>query len=247
MYEVEEQPERWLLDEEDMPESTLHDQVIDLLKLILLAWVARESRSALVARNFACRWDPADARVGVDPDIALIEPAPPSADDLGQLRSWEPGHHPPRVAVEVVSPSTADKDYHEAPARYARLGARELWVFDPKREGPADTGGPFVLQVWRLDDGQMRRVYAGAGPAPSDELAAWLVVTDGGTRLRLADDRDGTRLWPTTAEEQARYAEEQARRAEEQARRAEEQARRAEAAEHEIEVLRRMLAERRGD
>lgn len=40
-YDVDEAPERWLLDEDDMPESTLHDQVLDLLKLILLAWVAR--------------------------------------------------------------------------------------------------------------------------------------------------------------------------------------------------------------
>jgi Uma2 family endonuclease len=239
-YDVDEQPERWLLDEEDLPESTLHDQIIDLLKVILLAWVARQPQSALVARNFACRWDPADARVGVDPDIALIAPAPPSADDLGQLRVWEPGHHPPRVAVEVVSPSTADKDYHDAPARYARLGARELWVFDPKREGSADTGGPFVLQIWRFEEGQMRRTYAGAGPARSDELAAWLVVTDGGTRLRIAEDREGTRVWPTAAEELAR-------RADEQASRADEQASRADAAEREIESLRRMIAERRGD
>lgn len=236
IYDVDERPERWLLDEDDMPESTLHDQVIDLLKLILLAWATRTGRSALVARNFACRSDPADARVGTDPDLALIEPAPPQAGDLASLRLWEPGHLPPRVGVEVVSPSTADKDYHEAPVRYARLGARELWVFDPKREGPTDTGGPFLLQVWRLEAGQMRRTYAGPGPAPTGELGAWLLVTDDGTRLRIADDSEGTRLWPTEAEAQRELAAAQSELAERQTERAE-------AAELELEALRKTLAE----
>jgi Uma2 family endonuclease len=236
-YDVEEPQTRWLLDEEDTPESTLHDQVLDLLKLILLAWVARARRPALVARNFACRWDPSDARVGVDPDLVLVEPAPPGAGKLAQLRIWEPGHTPPRVGVEVVSPSSTEKDYHEAPARYGCLGVSELWVFDPSCEGPSDTGGPFVLQIWRRHGDEMRRVYAGAGPVRTEELDAWLVVTDDGTRLRLAEDAVGTRLWPTQAEEEAQ-------RANEQAQRAEEQAKRADAAEREIEALRRALAER---
>jgi Uma2 family endonuclease len=224
-YEVEEPAARWLLDEDDMPESTLQDQVLDLLKLVLLAWVQRTARSALVARNFACRWDPEDARVGVDPDLAIIEPTPPGADNLASLRIWEPGHAPPRVGVEVVSMSSGEKDYLDAPARYARLGTSELWVFDPTQEGPDTTGGPFVLQVWRRAGTTMSRVYAGPGPARSEELGAWLVVTDEGMRLRVADDPGGARLWLTEAEEQTLRAEEQAR---------------------EIEALRKALAERNG-
>jgi Uma2 family endonuclease len=223
VYEVEEPRTRWLLDEEDAPESTLHDQVLDLLKFTLLAWIARERRTALVARNLACCWDPSDTRVGVDPDLVLVEPAPPGAGNLAQLRIWAPGHTPPRVGVEIVSASSTAKDYREAPARYCLLGASELWVFDPECEGPSDTGGPFVLQVWRRHGHEMRRVYAGAGPAPTEELDAWLVVTDAGTRLRLAQDAAGTRLWLTDVEE---YAQ------------------RADAADCEIEALRRALAER---
>jgi Uma2 family endonuclease len=202
-YEVEEPAARWLLDEVDMPESTLHDQVIDLLKLILLAWRARDARDAMIARNLACRWDPRDARVGNDPDLVVVEPAPPHADKLVQLRTWEPGHARPRVAVEVVSESNPEKDDRDAPARYAALGARELWVFDPELVGPADTGGPFRLQVWRLAESGttgMTRTYAGAGPARSEELDAWLVVTDGATRLRLANDAEGKDLWLTELE-----------------------------------------------
>ena len=52
-------------------------------------------------------------------------------------------------------------------------GTRELWVFDPLLVGPAAHGGPMTLQVWRRDtSGTFRRVYAGEGPARSEELGA---------------------------------------------------------------------------
>lgn len=47
----------WTFPEEPVPESQSHDQTLDLLEAILLAWVARTSRSALVARNLAVRWE----------------------------------------------------------------------------------------------------------------------------------------------------------------------------------------------
>jgi Uma2 family endonuclease len=244
-----------------------------MLKLILLAWVERTKRDALVARNFACRWDPDDARIGLDPDLCLVEPAPPrdaAGLDVAQLHTWEPGHAPPRLGIEIVSPTTAAKDYGDAAARYARLGTREVWIFDPLLQGPPSTGGPFALQVWRQQEGVMRRVHAGSGPAWSEELGAWLVVTGGGHRLRIADDQEGQQLWPTPDEaehaalqqsEQARLAAEQARQQSEQARLAVEQARqqseqaraeaeqasrvqaaRAETAEAELAALRRQLA-----
>jgi hypothetical protein len=88
-------------------------------------------------------------------------------------------------------------------------------------------------------------------------MQAWLVVAEGGTRLRLADDRWGKHLWPTEAEAvkheavvaQQREAEARAREvAETQAREAvekalceQEQAR--EAAEAEVRALRLRLAE----
>jgi hypothetical protein len=57
-------------------------------------------------------------------------------------------------------------------------------------------------RVWQRDDeGHFRRVYAGVGPARSEALGAWIVVTGGGWRLRVADDAEGRALWPTEAEE----------------------------------------------
>ena len=116
---------------------------------------------------------PSDARIGTDPDVVLIEPAPPEGEQLASLRVWEPEHTPPRVAIEVVSPGTAEKDYLDAAARCARLGVRELWVLDPLLAGLSDAGGPYLLQVWRRSGEagtSFNRVHAGGAPARSEEL-----------------------------------------------------------------------------
>jgi Uma2 family endonuclease len=177
--------------------------ICDLLKLILSAWCARRNADALVSGNVALRWDPLHPKVGVDPDVYLVEPAPPLGLKSKSVRTWVKGHSPPRVAIEVVSDATADVDYNAKPAKYAASGTKELWVFDPLLVGPRE-GDAVRLQVWRrVARRGFRRVYAGEGPARSEELGAWLVVTDGGTRLRVADHADGTGLW-LTGEERAR-------------------------------------------
>jgi Uma2 family endonuclease len=229
-YDVQPDPERWLLDEneEPMPEGTLHDEAAELLKLVLKAHVARNELDALVSRNLAIRWDQQHPGVGVDPDVALFMPRPADDRRRRSVRLWLPGCDAPRVAIEVVSFHEPEKDYIDGPEKYAASGTRELWVFDPELNGPSLHGGPFRLQVWRRSPrGAFRREYAGAGPAYSKELKAFLVVTEGGERLRLAEDLGGTRLWPTEAEaERAGRLEERAGRLEEQAGRlAAEQAR----------------------
>jgi len=215
----------WVLPEEDMPESNRHRDTVRLLEQILLAFVARTGRDALVAANLACRWNGAKRSLGVDPDIALIEPAPPEGADTDSLLLWESGHVPPRFAIEVVSSTNAPKDYVDAPAKYARLGTRELVIFDPRRIGPKVLGGPHVLQVWRRDEpsARMARAYAGSGPAFSEELGAWLVMTSS-RWLRMADDAEGRSLWLTEAEKQTAEAAKQTAEAAKQAAEAAKQA-----------------------
>lgn len=41
----------------------------------------------------------------------VVEPAPPEGARATSLCTWKSNHHAPRVAVEVVSESTAEKDY----------------------------------------------------------------------------------------------------------------------------------------
>lgn len=192
--------ERWLIDEEDMPETPLHDLAIDLIVQVLRAWVERTRRDASVHRNIAVRFEKSRPKVGCDPDVCLHEPAVPETET--SIRLWQSGRSAPVIAVEVVSQGTARKDYLDNPDRYAACGARELWVFDPLRLGPTDHGGPWLVQVWsRRPDGRFMQTYAGDGPGFSECLSAWLVVTEDGRRLRVADDEEGRSLWRTPAEQ----------------------------------------------
>jgi Uma2 family endonuclease len=231
-YDVPRTHERWVLREADpRPEKNPHHEAIQLLELILKAWVARSRRAALVGSNLAIRWDREHPGVGVDPDVYLVEPPSPEGNDVASLLLWKRGHHAPRVAVEVVSSTNSDKDYVDAPAKYAAAGVNELWIFDPELEGPAVGGGPHVLQIYRrVGRDRFRRVHAGPVPAFSRELGAWLVTTDDGKRLRIADDAKGSVLWPTEAERE---------RAEKERERAEKERALARLAELEEELARR--------
>lgn len=191
----------WELQEETLPESLSHRETVELLAAILAYW-ARGRGDTLVARNLAVRWCEDEPRIGVDPDVCVLSPAPPlEGRDLRSVRTWVPGHAPPLLAIEVVSDSDPRKDYAVALDKYAASGTRELVVFDPQLAGPKGHGGPWLLQVWRRDDrGDFVRVYAGDGPAWSETLSAHLVVLDEPRRLRIADDPAGTHLWPTGEE-----------------------------------------------
>ena len=250
--DLHESKELWLLESEDVPETPLHNAIIELLVLVLKHFFASRGEPTLVTRNLGCRWDPMDARVGADPDVVVLQPVPTEGEQLKTLRIWEPHHRPPRIAIEVVSSGTAEKDYIDAPARCARLGVHELWVFDPLQDGPASTGGPYILQIWRrtslTGSAKMKKIHAGDPPAFSPELDAWLVTTQEGHRLRVAHDAEGKKLWPTEAEAAAERAQAETQRAETEARRADAETRRADAetqranaAQAEIERLRRLL------
>jgi Uma2 family endonuclease len=192
-----------------MPESVLHDEAVELLKALLAAWAAR-SEGKLVVRNLAVRWDEANPKVGVDPDVSVLSPVPPEGKELRSVRAWLPGHTPPVLGIEVVSETNPHKDYVVAPDKYAASGTGELWIFDPLLAGPTAHGGPHRLQVWtRREDGDLARIYAGSGPAFAPAINAWLVVTDEGKKLRIADDEAATRFWHT-AEEAERAAKEAA-------------------------------------
>ncbi len=204
-----------------MPESIVHDQAVELLKALLAAWAARAGR-ALVVRNLAVRWDEAQPQVGVDPDVCVLSPPPPDAADLRSVRTWMPGHAAPALAIEVVSETNPHKDYVLAPEKYAASGTGELWIFDPLLAGPVSRGGPLRLQIWqRGGDDKFTRVYAGDGPAFSPFLRAFVMPTDEGRRLRIAEDAEATKFW-LTAEEAERAAKETERAAKETERTAKE-------------------------
>ena len=203
-----EPPPSWHLSEETMPESVLHDQAVELLRALLLDWIARlpqgSSAASLappaVVRNLAFRFREDRPTVGIDPDLAILSPPPPDLARLRSVRTWLPGHLPPVLAIEVVSDSDARKDDEDAPAKYDASGTRELWVIDPLLAGPSSLG-PHLVQIWRRSDaGRFERIHAGGAPAWSPEVGAYLVVPPGSQLVHLSDDAAGERLWRTEAQ-----------------------------------------------
>lgn len=206
-YRLNQIPDDWELPDEVPvpPESRPHDLTIDRLRSLLNAWIARTKRDAIVTRNLAVRWVKERPNVGIDPDVALIEPTPPDADELLSLKLWKPGNPVPRFAVEVVSPTHPYKDYGVVQERYAAFGVGELIVLDARLRGPKKLGGPFAIQVWRFDADHFSRVYAGPGPAHSVALDAWISFDD--LIIQVSDDAATRLRWPTEVEvEQRRSA-----------------------------------------
>jgi Uma2 family endonuclease len=212
-YEVEAYPSSWFIeDEEKVPQSRPHHLRGTRIEELLLGWKNRTGRDVQIGRELALRWDEESPRVGVDPDVYVVEPPPPEGDEVMSLRTWETGHHPPLLAVEVVSPSRPDKDYGSSPLKYAASGTQELWIFDPNLAGPKAQGGPFRIQVWRREEGGFTRVYAGHGPAYSRAIGGWIFAVNEGRSLAIGDDEAGTSWWMTPEEmERARADGERAR------------------------------------
>lgn len=61
---------------------------------------------------------------------------------------------PPDLVIEVISPSTADRDRSVKLDRYRLYGVPEYWVVDP---------GEGTIEVWRLAEGAEEAVVHGAG------------------------------------------------------------------------------------
>jgi len=189
----------WLIPEEEVPESAWHDGCLELFKALLDAWVTATARNAAVFRDIAIQVQRERPRVGWNPDVCLVEPAPAGAAELESMRLWD--HAPPRVAFEAVSPNHPFKDYAVVPEKCALAGVTELCVFDPLLAGPRAQGGPWLLQLWRrAPDGEFERVHAGAGPAMSEVLGAYFIPDRDARRLRIAARANGDDPWLTREE-----------------------------------------------
>jgi Uma2 family endonuclease len=224
-YPVRPNPEAWVIPEEPVPESTAHDAALLRIYLLLSAWAEQRPGRVRVARDLAVRWLEQYPRTGINPDVCVLDPAPPELDDdLSSLCLWKEGHCVPRFCVEVVSHSHPYKDYTSIQERYAALGTPELLVFDPLLYGPRALGGPVLLQLWRRDStGVFERMHFGADPVYSHALDAWIMVE--GRELTIAEDRSGTRRWLTALErERAALTQERAALAQERAEREQERA-----------------------
>jgi Uma2 family endonuclease len=239
----------WELPEVPVPESPDHDIVAEHLTGALRAGLRRLGKQGVVHRNLAIRWDREHPKVGVDPDVCWVESPPPgwpSEERWDSLRLWLTDGAVPPLAIEIVSRRHPYKDYGQVQDKYAAVGVRELWVYDPKSFGPRRLGGPRLLQVWcRTPEGVLTRRHFGDEPARSELLGVWL-FPKAREPLLIADDASGHSVWRTPEQaEQVRADAERARADAERARADAEQAR-ADAERARADALERELAQTRG-
>ncbi len=255
----------YLRDEDDVGQSPEQDHIIRVFADVLGEFVRlRGLTNVLVGVDAFFAWLETEPLVRVSPDVYLLDDPPsppwPRSWQVWQSKAGAPRIHPPRFALEVVSPESWRKDYDDNPPKYALLGTRELLIYDPEVALEAAPGpGRWALQQYQsLPDGQFVRTYKGSGPVELASLdASAVVVPDGGVAwLRLAID-GGAALIPTAAERaeaesrraevESRRAEAESRRAEAESRRAEVESRRAEAESRRAEAAEAELARLRGE
>jgi len=243
-------------------------QMVDLLQT-LPALLARQGRGGTtVGGNQFVYYNPANGRDNISPDVYVAFNRPGFAPSKWQ--TWVEGGFPD-IVFEITSPSTQRQDLSLSPkgkrTLYARLGAREYYVYDPQgkmdpvvqgfeRRGdrleplPPTANGGVHSPLLRAELRPMAMGALGIRPA-----GVWLRVIDPATGqpVPLAEEEhislQEERLAHAAAE-QARLAaehraneEERARRVAEQRANEEERARLA--AEAELHTLRTALAQRR--
>jgi Uma2 family endonuclease len=213
---------------ETSPHSTLVHYLMDVLQQLF-----RGQQCAVYENlNFYQTANPIEYPIA--PDIAVIKGA-----NFQRLRSWRVGKTgpTPQVVFEIASEETWNKDLEEKPERYARMGVKEYFAYDPyERPLRRTKTGARRLFGWQLD--QERRVMRELPVSPdgriwSFHLESWLVPE--GEYLRLYDNQGNLRL--TEAETETREKEAAVRRAEEAAREKEAAVRQAEAEAKRAEAL----------
>lgn len=216
-----------------MGEDALQRFIAELLRPLIAAWLISQGKRRFVGADQFIYLVEGDPTQRIAPDVYVL----PKVDPGCAPSCWKRWEIPegPSFALEIVS-TDYRKDYEDAPVDYARMGTKELVVFDS--HVTARSRKRVRWQVFRrvgkrgfrlVEKSNEDRVY-------SRELKCFLRVVGEGpsTRLRLASGERGDAIVPTAeerllAELQVQGAAFEAQRAEAEAQRAEAEAQRTEA------------------
>lgn len=184
--------------EEDYMEGMRHNILIDYLKH-LLSWYYRAAQVTITSDlPFML------GNVQAAPDVAVVKGIYLTDQQIDELDSWRispPNRPTPAVAFEISSKTTWPIDVGDGitdkPYRYAQLGVREYYAYDPVGYWNANV----QLRVWEFVNGQMvERPLDPQGRFWSAELNCYLVPDGRYLRLYTAE---GNRLL-TKEEDEAR-------------------------------------------
>lgn len=182
-----------------MGEDALQRFIAELLRPLVALWLTMCRRRRFVGADQFIYLVEGDTKQRVAPDVYVLAGVDP---DLAPpcWKLWELPEGP-AFALEIASQNFR-KDYDTVPADYARMGTRELVIFDPKVTSRSRVRIRWQVyrhierRGWRLvEKSNEDRVY-------SRELGCWLRMVGEGAalRLRLATGPRGDVLLPTEAE-----------------------------------------------
>jgi Uma2 family endonuclease len=108
----------------DVPKLRHLAQVNAIQRQVRVYDAANPGRIHTIAGGSDCKLLIAGLESERHPDLALYKTPPPEeGEDVWSL--WVP-----EIVVEVVSPSSRQRDYEEKPEEYLRFGVMEYWIVD---------------------------------------------------------------------------------------------------------------------
>ncbi len=179
-------PYAYQTEEELMPAGGLHGRTLSYILEMIRHFV--EARGLMFLLDvFMLYRDTSGRKQRIAPDLLLMpfEYPPPSAYDL----DVQP---PPRLVIEVTSPSSQFDDKQTKVDFYAGLGIETYLVIDAITSGNR-LRHPIKLYLWRLRNGQPQAIAAnvrGGFALPEIGLQIWVA----GQRIHFADLATGQDL-----------------------------------------------------
>lgn len=184
--------------EEEVGEDILQRWILEVLRPLVERWFASRRVRALVGADQFIYYQQHAPTMRVSPDLYVLPGVAPHSR-VPSWKTWDKGIVPSFV-LEIVSKDW-EKDYTEAPARYAAMGVSELVIFDPVPRSHPDG---IAWQLFRrVRERPLTRVEVSKGDRiRSRELGCFLRAVGEGddVRLRLATGSQGDELFPTSEE-----------------------------------------------
>ncbi|MGE0378466.1 MAG: Uma2 family endonuclease [Planctomycetaceae bacterium] len=189
-------------DGKPMAETELHlEWMIDIRNRLKYRY---QGQRVYVGANLLVYYVEGDARKSVAPDGFVVKDCDPGRRRT--FKTWVE-QRTPDVVFEVTSSSTRSEDEKLKPQTYARIGVKELFLYDPT----GDYLDP-VLQGYCFSRGRKTRIRPNASGALECRELGLLVRLDDAVALHLFDSGTGERLLTEAEAADARAQKERAAR-----------------------------------
>lgn len=142
------------------PANTAHVRITSFLDRVVGIFVERRGLGEVFGIELTTRLTPRIRRV---PDIMFV-----ANQRLGNVGSTHL-EGPPELAMEVVSPDSATRDWQEKYLDYQAAGVREYWVIDPADQR---------IVAYQLVEGEYQPIAPEQGRISSSVLAGFFLRED---------------------------------------------------------------------